>query len=80
MEKAEDPIPTDEANPPSRGFSGIKLVRWTRDHKVIAVPLATMILLLPLLGLLALSKSHAEWTSPGVYPSRMRDELYMTCH
>ena len=46
-----------------------KITAWCRRHKYIVVAFAAMILLLPLLGLLALRKTAAHWTSPIVYPS-----------
>ena len=46
-----------------------KLGTWCRKHKRILISVAVMILLLPLLGLLALRKTAALWTSPIVYPS-----------
>jgi beta-glucosidase len=47
-------------------------IAWCRTHKLIFIPVAVMILLLPLLGLIALKNHHAhakEYTSPIVYPS-----------
>ena len=49
--------------------SKTKLGTWCRKRKVILIPVAVMILLLPLLGLLVLRKTAALWTSPTVYPS-----------
>jgi beta-glucosidase len=46
-----------------------KLTTWCRKHSKIVTAVAIMILLLPLLGLLALRKTAADWTSPIVYPS-----------
>nr|OQO30448.1 hypothetical protein B0A51_02790 [Rachicladosporium sp. CCFEE 5018] len=70
MEK-DDLTPTAK---PSLGqrFSQSKFIVWCRTHKLIAIPIAVMIALLPLLGLLALRNRHhanAQWTSPIVYPS-----------
>lgn len=53
----------------AQDFRGSKLGSWYRKHKIVVIVVGTMILLLPLLGLIALKKSGAQWTSPIVYPS-----------
>jgi beta-glucosidase len=46
-----------------------RIIIWSKQHKRISIPVAVMLLLLPLLGLLALRHTEAQWTSPIVYPS-----------
>nr|POE63711.1 putative beta-glucosidase m [Quercus suber] len=61
-------------SPPGTSPAGpkSKAAEFLRRHKKIAIPVAIMILLLPLLGLLALLGRHGHaqnYTSPIVYPS-----------
>nr|POE51658.1 putative beta-glucosidase m [Quercus suber] len=61
-------LPPDKAP----GRLGSKAAAFGRKHKKIVIPVAAMILLLPLLGLLALLGRHGHaqnYTSPIVYPS-----------
>lgn len=66
---------------PKGGVANSKPVLFARRHKKVVIPVAIMVLLLPLLGLLALRNQHggggsgsgfarAEAVSPIVYPSR----------
>ncbi|KAK0282828.1 hypothetical protein LTR91_006573 [Friedmanniomyces endolithicus] len=62
----------NEKAPLLKGVQQSKFIAFCRRHKRIVIPVAIMILLLPLLGLIALKTRHAHarnWTSPVVYPS-----------
>ena len=69
MEKDEVSIDVQEKSSLNRRTCGSRFLEWCRGHKFIVIPVAVMILLLPLLGLLALRKANAKWTSPITYPS-----------
>lgn len=72
MEKAEQPTNAHEKGPLLGGARQSKFAVFCKQHKLVLIPLATMIFLLPLLGLIALKTRHAHamnWTSPIVYPS-----------
>lgn len=70
MDKEDYDINASEKTPLTEGRQRGKATAWLRTHKRIAIPIAIMILLLPLLGVLALrNTAHAHWTSPVVYPS-----------
>ncbi|KAK0937585.1 hypothetical protein LTR29_010807 [Friedmanniomyces endolithicus] len=65
-------ISGNEKAPLLKGVQQSKFIAFCRRHKRIVIPVAIMILLLPLLGLIALKTRHAHarnWTSPVVYPS-----------
>ena len=50
-----------------------RIIAFCRRHKLVVIPMAILIFLLPLLGLLALRNRHgarAQAISPIVYPSR----------
>lgn len=69
---AKSGILIDVDEKPSSSYEATQrsnFVSWCRRHKRFVIPAAAMILLLPLLGLLALRKTAAQWTSPIVYPS-----------
>ncbi|KAK1091396.1 hypothetical protein LTR48_006369, partial [Friedmanniomyces endolithicus] len=69
----DEPTTTgNEKAPLLKGVQQSKFIAFCRRHKRIVIPVAVMILLLPLLGLIALKTRHAHatnWTSPVVYPS-----------
>lgn len=70
MEKEEYSTHASEKTPLTGGSRRTRARRWLKSHKRIAIPIAVMLSLLPLLGLLALrNNAHAHWTSPIVYPS-----------
>jgi len=65
-------IAAHEKAPLLEGVKQSKVAAFCRRHKVIVIPVAIMLLLLPLLGLLALRNHQAHatnYTSPIVYPS-----------
>lgn len=70
MEKEDYDTHASETTPLAGDSQRAGPLSWAKAHKRIAIPIAAMIVLLPLFGLLAL-RSHAEahWTSPIVYPS-----------
>ncbi|KAK1050347.1 hypothetical protein LTR74_017085 [Friedmanniomyces endolithicus] len=69
----DEPTTTgNEKAPLLKGVQQFKFIAFCRRHKRIVIPVAVMVLLLPLLGLIALKTRHAHatnWTSPVVYPS-----------
>lgn len=75
MEEKDEYPATSETKAISRrqNFVNSKFWIYCRQHKLIVIPSAMLLLLLPLLGLIALKDRHgarAEWTSPILYPSR----------
>lgn len=71
-DKENQPPAVRETAPLLNNGTQSRLVSFCSQHKRIIIPLAIMILLLPLLGLLALRNGHAHarnWTSPIIYPS-----------
>ena len=73
MDQKESQTPAvHEKLSPSRDSVLSRTWTFCKQHKFVAIPVAVMILLLPLLGLLALRNNHAHarnWTSPIVFPS-----------
>ncbi|KAK0275702.1 hypothetical protein LTR35_010972 [Friedmanniomyces endolithicus] len=69
----DEPTTTgNEKAPLLKGVQQSKFIAFCRRHKRIVIPVAVMVLFLPLLGLIALKTRHAHatnWTSPVVYPS-----------
>lgn len=63
---------TTERTPFLQRTQQSKFVVFCLRHKLIVFPVAVMVLLLPLLGLVALNtkEARAEYTSPIVWPSR----------
>ena len=69
MEKDDISSDVEEKPSPPQSTRKSQFAAWCKRHKLIVIPAAIMIVLLPLLGLIALKKTHAGWTSPTVYPS-----------
>lgn len=68
---------TTERTPFLQRTQQSKVVVFCLRHKLIVFPVAVMVLLLPLLGLIALNpkEARAEYQSPVVWPSRKKYSL-----